>query len=211
MIEHPILFASVALAAIAAPGPTMLLALQNGARGGIRQALPGVAGAVLSDLVLIAAVAAGLGSLLLASALAFEVLKWLGVAYLCWLGIRLMRNQPALSSPYQNSKCTPSHQIFRQYLLVALTNPKGYLFFSALLPSFINPAHVLWPQYATAALVFASLDALAMSVYACLGAAGARRASPATWRKAGRVNGALLLMLAASLSLMRRPGAGGSG
>jgi threonine/homoserine/homoserine lactone efflux protein len=210
MIEHPILFASVALAAIAAPGPTMLLALQNGARGGIRQALPGVAGAVLSDLLLIAAVAAGLGSLLLASALAFEVLKWLGVAYLCWLGIRLMRSLPAESNSYLESKCTPSYQVFRQCLLVAITNPKGYLFFSALLPSFINPAHALGPQYTTAALVFASLDALALCVYAGLGAAGARRASAATWRKAGRANGALLLMLAVSLSLMRRPGASGS-
>jgi threonine/homoserine/homoserine lactone efflux protein len=159
MIEHPILFASVALAAIAAPGPTMLLALQNGARGGIRQALPGVAGAVLSDLLLIAAVAAGLGSLLLTSAPAFEVLKWLGVAYLCWLGIRLVRSGPSISEPLKESEYTPSHQVFRQCLLVALTNPKGYLFFSALLPSFIDPARALGPQYATAALVFASLDA----------------------------------------------------
>ena len=70
MIEHPLLFASLALAAIATPGPTTLLALQNGAQGGMRAALPGMAGAVLSDLILIAAVAAGIGGLLAASAMA---------------------------------------------------------------------------------------------------------------------------------------------
>jgi arginine exporter protein ArgO len=75
-------FALVALVTVVTPGPTVLLALNNGSRHGLRMAATGVLGAVLSDFVLIAAVALGLGALLAASELAFGVLKWLGVVYL---------------------------------------------------------------------------------------------------------------------------------
>lgn len=209
MIEHPLLFASLALAAIATPGPTTLLAMQNGSHGGVRTALPGIAGAVLSDLLLIAAVAAGIGGLLTASAVAFETLKWLGVAYLCWLGLRLLRSPPAATNPQATPQCQPPARVFRQCLLVALTNPKGYLFFSALLPSFIDPGQPLRPQYAEVAILFVSLDAMVMLAYAALGSVGARWAGARTWHRVNRVSGALLLAIAASLSLMRRPGISG--
>jgi threonine/homoserine/homoserine lactone efflux protein len=209
MIEHPIVFASLALAAIATPGPTTLLALQNGANGGVRQALPGIAGAMLSDVLLIAAVAAGLGGLLAASALAFEILKWLGVAYLCWLGLQLLRSTPAHRDPQATHARLPRFRVFRQCLFVALSNPKGYLFFSALLPSFITPSQPLWPQYMGATALFVALDALVMLGYASLGSVGAGRANAHTWHRVNRASGALLLALAASLSLMRRPGASG--
>ena len=209
MIEHPLLFASLALAAIATPGPTTLLALQNGSQGGVRAALPGIAGAVLSDLLLIAAVAAGIGGLLTASAMAFEILKWLGVAYLCWLGLRLLRSAPAASSQPVAPERQPPARVFRQCLFVALTNPKGYLFFSALLPSFIDPAKALSPQYAAVTAMFIGIDAMVMLAYAGLGSAGARWAGPRTWHRINRVSGALLLAIAASLSLMRRPGISG--
>jgi threonine/homoserine/homoserine lactone efflux protein len=209
MIEQPVLFASLALATIATPGPTSLLALQNGAQGGARSALPGIAGAVLSDLLLIAAVSAGIGGLLAASALTFELLKWLGVAYLCWLGWRLLRSAPAPTPSQADAQRLPPSQVFRQCLFVALTNPKGYLFFSALLPSFIHPMQPLWPQYAVVTAVFVGLDALVMLAYAGLGSAGARWAGAHTWHRVNRVSGAMLLAIAASLSLMRRPGTGG--
>lgn len=209
MIEHPLLFASLALAAIATPGPTTLLALQNGAQGGVRAALPGMAGAMLSDLLLIAAVAAGVGGLLAASALAFDLLKWLGVAYLSWLGWRLLRSAPATTHCLPAAQRQPPSKVFRQCLLVALTNPKGYLFFSALLPSFINPTQMLWPQYAAVTAVFVGLDATVMLAYAGLGSAGARWAGERAWHRVHRLSGALLLAIAASLSLMRRPGASG--
>src|SRR3954463_2637398 len=88
------LFLATAFVAIAIPGPTVLLALSNGARFGIRFAIYGMLGAMLSDLVLIAAVAAGLGALLMASEIAFQTVKWMGVAYLIFLGIQLLRAQP---------------------------------------------------------------------------------------------------------------------
>src|SRR6185295_9657910 len=86
-------FSLVALIAIATPGPTVLLALANGSRFGLRRSLPGMAGAVASDVVLVGAVALGLGALLAASEFWFSVLKWAGAAYLAWLGLRLLRSR----------------------------------------------------------------------------------------------------------------------
>ena len=206
MIDHPFVFAAVALAAIATPGPTMLLAFQNGSTGGTRRALPGVAGAVLSDLLLIAGVAAGLGRLLTASVWAFEALKWMGVAYLCWLGLRLVTASGTIQNSPPNEKCTPTFQRFRQSLTVAITNPKGYLFFSALLPAFIDPARSLWPQYLSVTAIFIGLDAVTMLAYAALGTAGHRWASAQTLLRLNRASGGALLLMAVSLGWVQRPG-----
>lgn len=205
MSDNLLIFFSLALVAIATPGPTTLLALRNGSIGGVRAALPGIAGAVLSDVLLIAAVAAGIGGLLATSALAFEVLKWLGVLYLSWLALRLLRSAPAAGQIRAAEAHRAWFQVFRQSLLVALTNPKGYLFFSALLPSFIHLQQPLGPQYAAATAVFVSLDAMVLLAYAWVGAMGTRWAGASRWQPVNRISGALLLALAAALSLTRRP------
>ena len=90
-----LIFAAVAFVGIATPGPTVLLALTNGSRYGVRRAAYGFAGAMLSDFVLIVAVALGLGALLMASAFWFSVVKWLGAAYLAYVGIRLLMSKAA--------------------------------------------------------------------------------------------------------------------
>ena len=97
MNESLIVFALVSFVGIVTPGPTVLLAFGNGSRLGVRKSLPGMAGAVLSDFVLISAVALGLGALLLASEFWFSMLKWVGVAYLAWLGLRMLRSRGTLA------------------------------------------------------------------------------------------------------------------
>ena len=93
-----LIFAAVAFVGIATPGPTVLLALTSGSRG-VRRAAYGFAGAMLSDFVLIVAVALGLGALLMASAFWFSVVKWLGAAYLAYVGIRLLMSKARSTSP----------------------------------------------------------------------------------------------------------------
>src|SRR5919106_5692363 len=88
------LFIITSFVAIATPGPTVLLALSNGARFGARVALFGMLGAMLSDLILISAVSIGLGAVLAASETAFQVLKWIGVVYLVFLSVQLLRTKP---------------------------------------------------------------------------------------------------------------------
>ncbi len=92
-------FAAVALIAIATPGPTVLLALANGSRFGVRRSLFGMAGAVLSDFILVGAAALGLGALLAASEFWFSVVKWIGVGYLAFLGVMLLRSRERSARP----------------------------------------------------------------------------------------------------------------
>ncbi|MGZ9895260.1 LysE family translocator [Bordetella bronchiseptica] len=162
---------------IVTPGPTVLLALSNGSRHGVRRACWGMAGAVLADLVLVAAVAGGLGMLLAASEPAFQALKWIGAGAL-----------------------------FSRSFLVALTNPKALLFMSAFLPQFIDPAAALAPQYGALALVLAVLNLAAMLGYAALGARLVRVLRTGGLRWINRLCGGMLVVLAGTVALYRRAG-----
>ncbi|RIX76090.1 LysE family translocator [Acidovorax cavernicola] len=203
-----LLFCVVALAAIATPGPTVLLALSNGSRHGVRRALPGMLGAVLSDFVLVGAVALGLGALLAASEFWFSMLKWVGAAYLAWLGLRMLRSRGGFELPEADAAFTAnageSRRIFFKSFLVAVTNPKGYLFCSALMPQFIDPTAAQAPQYLVIGLLFAGLDMLVMLGYAFVGARAVRLLTQSATRWIDRTCGAMLLALAGSLAFYRR-------
>ncbi|WP_140635809.1 LysE family translocator [Methylibium rhizosphaerae] len=208
MSQTLLVFAVVAFIGIATPGPTVLLALSNGSRYGVRASLPGMVGAVLSDFVLISAVALGLGALLAASEFWFSAVKWVGVAYLAWLGVRMLRSRGALTLPADDAAATgrtaSRKSIFLRSFLVAVTNPKGYLFFSAFLPQFIATSEPQVPQYLALAVVFGSIDFLVMLAYAAAGAQAIRalRANGVLWLD--RLCGGVLLALAGSLALYRR-------
>jgi len=202
-----LVFSLVALLAIVTPGPTVLLALANGSRFGVRRSVPGMLGAVASDVVLVGAVALGLGALLAASEFWFSVLKWAGAAYLAWLGLRLLRSQGGLdvsAALDPERKDAAPRVIFAKSFLVAVTNPKGYLFCSALLPQFIDPAAPQWPQYLAIGAVFCAIDFAVMLGYASVGARAIRllRRRAVLWLD--RLCGGALLVLAGSLVLYRR-------
>lgn len=206
MHQTLLIFAVVAFVGIATPGPTVLLALTNGTRLGVKASLAGMAGAVLSDFVLIAAVALGLGALLAASEFWFSVVKWVGVVYLTYLGIRMLRSTGTLAVASEDAPTEhPSGRaVFLRSFLVAVTNPKGYLFFSAFLPQFIIPAEPQLAQYAALAITFAAIDFVVMLAYAAAGAQAIRwlRAKGVLWLD--RLCGGALLALAGSLALYRR-------
>jgi len=199
-------FALVAFIAIATPGPTVLLALANGSRFGVRRSLFGMAGAVLSDFILVGAAALGLGALLAASEFWFSVVKWIGVGYLAFLGVMLLRSRGTLGEA-ANTETAGSGSwgaIFMRSFLIAVTNPKGYLFVSAFLPQFITPAAPQLQQYVILAVVFAGLDFAVMLAYALLGSQAVRllKQSGALWLD--RICGGALLTLAGSLAFYRR-------
>ena len=211
MTELPLLaFALSALIVVMTPGPTVLLALSNGSRFGFRRSGYGVLGAAISDAILIAAVALGLGAVLAASAFWFAVIKWLGVGYLVWLGVQMLRSSGELKPLDERVEAGSAKDrrtnatIFSKSLLVAVTNPKGYLFFAAFLPQFLAPASPLLLQYLTLAAVFIAVDVAVMAVYAAVGARATRALSreKALWMD--RVCGGFLIALAGGLALVRR-------
>lgn len=202
-------FAAAALLTVASPGPTSLLALNNGARWGLPAALPGIAGAVLSDLVLIASVALGLGSLIGTTPWALELLRWCGVGYLAWLGARMVQASFRAAPGGAGMPAAPpqgGRRVFLRSFTVAVSNPKGYLFFLALLPAFMDPRHSALPQYLALAVTFAAIDALVLLVYASAGAFGVARlthAQASPWLDRG--SGIALVAMAVGLAFWARP------
>lgn len=136
------------------PGPNGLLALSHGALYGQRKTLFTITGGMLGFTVLMALSMFGIGALLQASAHALTVLKWVGGAYLVWLGIQLWRS-PAINLSQDNTAPAKSgHALFRQGLLSAISNPKVILFFGAFLPQFLDPTRPLWLQFVVMVLTF---------------------------------------------------------
>ena len=203
-------FSFVVFVTVVTPGPTVLLALANGSRVGLRRAGFGIAGAAVSDIVLISATALGLGAVLAASAFWFAVVKWAGVAYLAWLGLRMLRSSSSLNSKSQqvltiqrgdaDSRC----RLFLKSFLVAVTNPKGYLFFAAFLPQFVDTSAPLTPQYLTLTVLFVFIDLAVMTTYAALGekAVQVLRHRGTLW--VDRICGIVLLGLAGTLARYHR-------
>ena len=199
-------FAVMAAVVVMTPGPTVLLALSNGARFGMGRAGYGIVGAGLSDAVLIAAAALGLGAVLAASATLFTIVKWVGVAYLVWIGVQMLRSSGSIGSVADEAMMRQSRSfaVFRKSFLVAVTNPKGYLFFTAFLPQFLSLSDPLLPQYVTLGLIFIAVDVAIMTAYAGLGARAMRflSARGALW--IDRTCGGLLVAMGAALSFIRR-------
>ncbi|HEY8026307.1 MAG TPA: LysE family translocator [Burkholderiaceae bacterium] len=202
-----VLFVLTSLALAITPGPTMLLALSNGIVAGRRTALFGILGATLANLLLITLVALGLGVVLAASEILFNALRYVGVAYLCWLGFKLWRarslaiDQAAL---VEGRQILPPKRAFVRSVSVALSNPKGLLFFSAFLPQFVSPAHAQAPQYAELALIFVSLDAVVMFSYATAGTNAVRYLSARGLLVIHRACAVAMFALAAALAIARR-------
>lgn len=203
-----LLFVLASAVAIVTPGPTVLLAMSNGSRHGVRAACWGMGGAVLADFILVGAVASGLGVVLAASEVAFHVIKWAGAAYLAYLGWKMLRSNAALVLPAaEPGAARPKGlKLCLRSFVVALTNPKLLLFMSAFLPQFIDTQAPLLPQYATAAAVLALMNIATMLAYATLGAQLVRAFRGSGLRWLNRACGSVMIGLAGTLALYRRSG-----
>jgi homoserine/homoserine lactone efflux protein len=176
-----LLYLAASIGLSLSPGPNGLLALTHGAIHGRRKALFTISGGVLGFVILIGLSLFGIGALLQASIVWLTVLKWVGGAYLVWLGIQLWR-APAMDMRTANGGDErPGSALFKEGLLSAVTNPKALLFFAAFLPQFIDPDRNLVVQFAVMAGTFGVIEFL----YELLVANAAHRISPLL-RRIGR-------------------------
>lgn len=120
------------------PGAGTLAILNATARNGICAGLGAVLGTLLGDLVFMLAAVSGLAAVMHAHPLLFQALQWFGAAYLCWLGVQLLR-QPVVPGADKAEPSQPAWRYFRQAFAVSLTNPKVMLFFVAFFPLFLRP------------------------------------------------------------------------
>lgn len=176
------LLASIGLSL--SPGPNGLLALTHGALHGRRKALYTIFGGALGFVCLIALSMFGIGALLQTSIVWLTVLKWVGGAYLVWLGIQVWRAAPIGVPTGAVAAPRAGWSLFRQGALSALTNPKGLLFFAAFLPQFIDPARSLLLQFLVMAGTFAVVEVAIELLIASL----AHRVSPWLQRVGRRFN-----------------------
>ena len=153
------------------PGSGAVLAMSPGLSYGVRRTQATIAGLQVGLLVILLVAGAGVGSLLIASELAFSVVKTLGAGYLIYIGWQQWRSSQALTpddggTPATDQKALSPRRLFFTGLLTNVTNPKGILFMVAVLPQFINPARPLWLQLLVMAATTVAIDLLVMHGYA---------------------------------------------
>lgn len=156
-----ILYALAAAGLSLTPGPNGLLSLTNGMRFGVGRTAFTALGGVSGFLAAIAASLAGLGAVLAASETAFSVVKWIGAAYLVYLGIRLFRAPPptvSTAAADDVGRSAGAARLFAQGFLVAVSNPKALIFFAAFLPQFMVPGTPYWVQFAVLGGTFAVIE-----------------------------------------------------
>jgi threonine/homoserine/homoserine lactone efflux protein len=182
------------------PGPNGLLALTHGVLHGRRQTMFTIAGGALGFTLLIALSMFGIGALLKASVSWLVALKWLGGAYLFWLGVMVWRSPPISLEIATTPGVGSGGALFRQGLLSAVTNPKALLFFAAFLPQFIDPARSLVVQFVVMAGTFAAIEVATEMLIAGM----AQRIRPWLQRVGRRFNqacGGLFMAIGAALPL----------
>jgi homoserine/homoserine lactone efflux protein len=166
------------------PGPNTLLALTHGALYGRGRALFTICGGACGFTVIVALSLFGIGALLQTSLVWLTVLKWVGGAYLVWLGIQVWRAPPIGIEARATTVPRGGASLFRQGALSAMTNPKGLLFFAAFLPQFIDPARSLFAQFVVMAGTFAAIEFVTEFVLASM----ANHVSPWLQRVGRRFN-----------------------
>ena len=202
MLDTPILLGFIAASAalIAVPGPNIAVIMATGAEHGARAAMTVVLATTIAQVLQIALVVLGLAALLSVWSWAFIALKWIGVAYLVWIGVTTLRKAAAPESAVR-----PTHgRLALRGAMTALANPKTLAFHAAFLPLFIDQARAAGPQLALLGAVFIAVALIIDSAYA-LAAGGlrrlTRRGGVRAWMK--RVSGSVMLFAAGWLALRK--------
>ena len=190
------------------PGAGAIAAMSAGLNHGFRRGYFTTFGLVLGIWTQVIVVGIGLGALVAASASAFLVVKWLGVAYLVWLGIAQWRAPaaPMVTSAEDGVVVTRRSMVLRAWMINAV-NPKGTVFLLAVVPQFMNLSQPLLPQYLVIAATLAFTDMVVMAGYTVLASRvlGALK-SPAHIRAMNRTFGGLFVLAGSVLALFKRAG-----
>lgn len=197
-------FVAASFAMLIIPGPTVMLVVGYALGEGRRAALGTLGGVLLGDLVAISLCAAGLGALLAASATVFTAFKWVGAAYLVWLGVKLWRAPVNPQGVDQVAVFGRGRRAIHGFVVTAL-NPKGLAFFVAFLPQFMTADAPVLPQLAVLAPTFVLLGGLTNAAFIlAAGGVRARLRSPAVLRAINRVGGSFLIGAGVLTATMRR-------
>ncbi len=204
-IELYLAFIAASALLILMPGPNVALIVANSFAHGQRYALMTVAGTSSAMVIQLGLVIAGMTTMMEEMAHLFTIFKWVGVAYLVYIGIQTWRKPPADLSVGADRETKSYAQVFAQGFLISLTNPKTLIFYAAFFPQFMSAQSPALPQFLLLGATFLSMAIVSDSLYALM----AGRIRP--WLQQGKINavqnrvtGGLLLLCAAGVALTRR-------
>ena len=190
------------LVLMSTPGPSQLLMLSNSAIHGFRRSLSTAAGDLSANALQMLVAGLGLAAAIAASEKALAIIKWLGVSYLIWLGLRMIsKAKPALQEPSYGAAVASLKTLWLQGFFTSAANPKAVVFFAALFPQFIQQYSSFWPQFLLLSATYIALDALFLSGYG-LGASWITahlRGTAKVWIE--RAGGSFMIFAAALLGL----------
>lgn len=195
-------YVTTILILMSTPGPSQILMLSNSLTHGYRKSLATMAGDLTANLLQMLVAAAGLVTLIQASYSFFRFVKWAGVAYLVYLGVRLfLKSQPVTDTRQSAGTGHPDRALYWQGFLTSATNPKAIIFFAALFPQFLIPTQPMAEQFVILSTTYLLIDGFLLLVYG-----GFARLISGFFRVQGaarlnRVSGTLLIIAAILLGL----------
>ena len=195
--EKYLAFLTIMFAMSMMPGPAILFAVAAGMSKGFKGALLASLGMNLAAMVWFVGSAFGLVILAATVPWIFKVTGWIGVAYILWLGIDALRGALKSDAAPPRALKAPSRAVFRDGFIIQITNPKALLFFTAVLPPFVEVNRPVWPQMGAFAIALVAFDSFFMIGYGMLGAAFAHKmAEPRFRRLFGLFVGFVLIVVA---------------
>ena len=199
------IYALTCVAADLTPGPAVMLVISNAAKYGPRRTIATIVGSLLANILYFAVCATSLGALLLSSANVFLAVKWIGAAYLVYLGVRsLLYPDGALSVPTGTPTIDKSaSRLAIEAVFLQLSNPKALLWFGAIVPQFIDPQRDIVEQIVILGATGTTTEFPILLGYALL---GGRIASlgPGYGRWTSRISGLFLIGAGGGLAVLDR-------
>ncbi len=171
-VEIFILFAITTIVVVLSPGPAAIAVATQGSRNGVGYAIFGVFGVAFANVVYFVLSATGIASLIIASNLIFSIIKWVGVAYLVYLGMSAIFSKAGglkIQQGNKNAKKEKRLTLFSKGFIVEFANPKALLYFAAILPQFIDVNNEIVTQILIMGLSTIVIDITIYSIYAFLG------------------------------------------
>ena len=197
-------YVAATIVLLAIPGPTIMVVISYALSQHRKSAAATVLGVGLGDATAATVSLLGLGAILATSATLFSILKWVGAAYLFWLGIKLWRAKPAALDTQDTSE-NSSRRIFTHAFVVTALNPKGIVFFMAFLPHFIADGGPIAPQLVLLGTTFVVLGIVNAAIYALAAAElGRRLKSPSVMNVINKAGGGFLMAAAAMTASLQR-------
>ena len=163
-VEIWLAYVGTVVALMSTPGPSHVLILSNSLSNGFPRATATIAGDLTANMLQMLAAGLGVAALVSRYASALTVIKWLGAAYLVWLGISMIR-RGATGVGEVGHEQRPLHTLWLQGFVTSATNPKAIVFFAAVFTQFIDPGLAFWPQFVALSLTYIVMDGFVLTLY----------------------------------------------